>query len=70
MGGFKMEKSCGYVPKKDESGTGGQTIEEKTASWKFYGMMSFIKLYIAGRRLVDVLLQKIFWVVLDCAWSN
>ena len=46
--------------KKDKSGTGGQTIEEKTASWKFYGMMSFIKPYIAGRKLVDVLLQKIF----------
>ena len=36
--------------KKEKSGMGGTTIEEKTASWKFYSHMSFIKPYIAGRK--------------------
>ena len=36
--------------KRDKSGTEEETIEQKTARWQFYGSMSFIKPYIAGRR--------------------
>ena len=32
--------------RKEKSGTGGMTIEEKSASWKFYDRMSFIHPYI------------------------
>ena len=36
--------------KKKKSGGKGKTIEEKAASWRFYSVMSFMKLYMAGQK--------------------
>ena len=33
--------------KKDKSGAAGTTVEEKSAQWKFYDRMSFMKPYMA-----------------------
>ena len=35
--------------RKEKSGIGGMTIEEKSASWKFYDQMSFMHPYIQSR---------------------
>ena len=36
--------------RKEKSGVGGMTVEEKSASWKFYDCISFMHPYMKLRR--------------------
>ena len=43
----KWKKLLDTYRKKEKSGAAGTTIEEKSAQWKFYDRVSFMKPYMA-----------------------
>ena len=46
----KWKDLCDTFRRKEKSGAEGTTIEERSASWRFYDRMSFMRPHIQSRR--------------------
>ena len=43
--------------KKVKSGSSGKPVDEKAASWRYFGRMSFLKTFVGSKKYVELLVQ-------------
>ena len=45
-----MEELIGFIQEKVKSGSSGEPIDERAASWRYFDHMNFLKTFVGSRK--------------------